>query len=81
MTLGKGWFAECQLDNTRQRIVKDSLPSVIQPSASDLALGKEYFNIFKKSLPSARSRALGKAYFKNKKNLCRVPDRGHSIKK
>jgi hypothetical protein len=55
MTLGKGWFAECQLDNTRQRIVKDSLPSVIQ-----MALGKEYFNIFKKSLSSARSRALGK---------------------
>jgi hypothetical protein len=30
------------------------------PSASDLALNKEYFKIFKKSLPSARSRALGK---------------------
>jgi hypothetical protein len=31
------------------------------PSARDLALGKEYFNIFKKSLPSARDLALGKA--------------------
>jgi hypothetical protein len=25
--------------------------------------------------------ALGKAYFKNKKNLCRVPDHGHSAKR
>jgi hypothetical protein len=55
MTLGKACFAECQLGDTRQRIVKDSLPS-----ASDLALGNEYFKIFKKSLQSARSRALGK---------------------
>jgi len=30
------------------------------PSAADPALGKEYFNILKKSLPSAGSRALGK---------------------
>jgi hypothetical protein len=28
MTLGKAAFAECQLVHTRQRIVKESLPSV-----------------------------------------------------
>jgi hypothetical protein len=55
MALGKVAFAACQLVDTRQRIVKESLPS-----ASDLALGKEYFKILKKSLSSARSRALGK---------------------
>jgi tRNA splicing ligase len=61
MTLGKACFAECQLGDTRQRIVKDSLSSVIQLAlGKGLALDKEYFNIFKKSLPSARSRALGK---------------------
>jgi hypothetical protein len=38
MTLGKACFAECQRGDTRQRIVKDSLPSVIQ-----LALGKGHF--------------------------------------
>jgi hypothetical protein len=44
------------------------LPSAVQLTigkglfaARDLALGKEYFNIFKKSLPSARDLALGKA--------------------
>jgi hypothetical protein len=31
-------------------------------------------------LPSAGSRAFGKVYFLIKKNLCRVPDRGHSTK-
>jgi hypothetical protein len=30
MTLGKVGFAECQLVDTRQRIVKESLPSVAQ---------------------------------------------------
>ena len=38
MTLGKVSFAECQLVDTRQRIVKESLPSV-----SWLTLGKGYF--------------------------------------
>jgi hypothetical protein len=32
------------------------------------------------TLPSAGSRALGKTYFLILKNLCRVPDRGHSGK-
>jgi hypothetical protein len=31
-------------------------------------------------LPSALDLALGKAYFKIKKNLCQVPDHGHSAK-
>jgi hypothetical protein len=35
----------------------------------------------KKPLSSVTDLALGKAYFKNKKNLCRVRDRGHSAKK
>jgi hypothetical protein len=35
----------------------------------------------KKTLPSAGSRTLGKVYFKIKKNLCRVPDHGHSAKR
>jgi hypothetical protein len=68
MTLDKVSFAECQPGGTRQRIVIESLPSAswmtlgkaTLPSASDLALGKEYFKILKKSLSSARSRALGK---------------------
>jgi hypothetical protein len=68
MTLGKAAFAECQPVDTRQRIVKVYLPSAAQghsaksslPSAPDLALGKAYFKIKKKSLPSARSRTLGK---------------------
>jgi hypothetical protein len=63
MTLGKAAFAECQLVDTRQRIIKVYLRSAAQetlPSVSDLALDKEYFKILKKSLPSARSRALGK---------------------
>jgi hypothetical protein len=34
----------------------------------------------KASLPSAADLALGKSFFKNKKNLCRVPHRGHSAK-
>jgi hypothetical protein len=34
----------------------------------------------KRTLPSVGSGALGKDYFKIKKNLCRVPDRGHSAK-
>jgi hypothetical protein len=34
----------------------------------------------KAPLPSAADLALGKPYFKNKKNLCRVPHRGHSAK-
>jgi hypothetical protein len=34
----------------------------------------------KAPLPSAADLALGKPYFKNKKNLCRVPHRGHSEK-
>ena len=50
MTLGKGWFAECQLVDTRQIIVKACFPSAAQGT-----LGKEYFKIFKKSLPSDRS--------------------------
>jgi hypothetical protein len=35
----------------------------------------------KEPLPSVPDLALGKAYFKNKKNLCRVPDHGHSAKR
>jgi hypothetical protein len=35
----------------------------------------------KEPLSSVADLALDKAYFKNKKNLCRVPDRGHSAKK
>jgi hypothetical protein len=38
MTLGKGWFAECQLVDTRQRIVKAYLPSAAQGT-----LGKVFF--------------------------------------
>jgi hypothetical protein len=68
MTLGTESFAECQM----------------------VALGKVHWNNLcrvspcwhsaKRTLPSARSGALGKDYFKIKKNLCRVPDRGHSAK-
>jgi hypothetical protein len=43
LTLGKVGFAECQLGDTRQRIVNESLPS-----ASDLTLGKAYFKIKKR---------------------------------
>jgi hypothetical protein len=35
----------------------------------------------KEPLPSVPDLALDKAYFKNKKNLCRVPDHGHSAKR
>jgi hypothetical protein len=38
MTLGKGWFAECQLVDTRQRIVKAYLSSAAQGT-----LGKVFF--------------------------------------
>jgi hypothetical protein len=38
-------------------------------------------HLAKESLPSVPDLALGKAYFKNKKNLCRVPDHGHSAKR
>jgi hypothetical protein len=34
----------------------------------------------KRTLSSAKSRALDKEYFKIKKNLCQVPDHGHSAK-
>jgi hypothetical protein len=34
----------------------------------------------KRTLPSAGSGALDKVYFQIKKNLCRVPDHGHSAK-
>jgi hypothetical protein len=37
-TLGKGFFAECRLGDTRQRLIYTSLPSATQG-----ALGKEYF--------------------------------------
>jgi hypothetical protein len=81
LALGKAVFAECPLGDTRQgdtrqRIVKESLPSVAQgtlgkdgflASASDLALGKVYFKI-KKTLPSAGSRALGKARVHTKRS-------------
>jgi hypothetical protein len=61
----KRFFAECHPAGTRQRTLC-RVPAIWHsakntlPSASDLALDKEYFNIFKKSLPSARSRTLGK---------------------
>jgi hypothetical protein len=38
MTLGKAAFAECQLVDTQQRIVKESLPSAAQGT-----LGKDDF--------------------------------------
>ena len=54
---------------TRQRSEKQSLPSV-----------PGWHSAKKAPLPSAADLALGKPYFKNKKNLCRVPHRGHSAK-
>jgi hypothetical protein len=61
------------------------------PSAIPLVLGKEprtdlcrvpvSWHSAKPSLPSARDLTLGKTYFKIKKNLCQVPDRGHSTKR
>jgi hypothetical protein len=44
-----------------RRTVGSYFPSL--PSASDLALGKDFFKIIKYSLPSARSAALGKDFF------------------
>jgi hypothetical protein len=43
------------------------------PSVAKVTLGKDVF-------VECPDLALGKAYFKNKKNLCRVPDHGHSAK-
>jgi hypothetical protein len=69
MTLGKAAFAECQLVDTRQRIV--NYICRVPPRGHSA----------KSSLPSAPDLALGKAYFKIKKKLCRVLDHGHSAKK
>ena len=41
-------------------------------------VSNNFFKKEKESLPSARSRALSKEILK--KNLCRVPDLGHSAK-
>jgi hypothetical protein len=58
-TLGKGVFAECHPCDTRQSISKNP-KSILCRVVYQWALGKDYFKIFKKTLPSARSRALGK---------------------
>jgi hypothetical protein len=69
LALGKGVFAECLSAGARQSIKNTSLSSALQ-----LALVKGVF------AECPRSGTRQSLFFYFKKNLCRVPDRGHSAK-
>ena len=76
------YFAECRVVDTRQsRLCRVSRGGTRQRSEKQsLPSAPGWHSAKKAPLPSAADLALGKPYFKNKKNLCRVPHRGHSAK-
>jgi hypothetical protein len=72
-TLDKEAFAECQPCGTRHSISKNPKSTLCRVPVSGHSA--------KTPLLSVGSAALGKAYFRFLKKNCRVPDRGHSVKK